>query len=175
MGTKMERGIQAELSRALMLLAIEGCKREMSVHNLYLRKLTGAQGWGRWTGGKQAGIRRAVWRLTSVPGCDGSGGVVSGEIAGGGVNRQGLLEGRGLLQDCCGVTSAGVMKATTGTKKERAGAVKETPACRRSALVRHGLLRWSPHPSQSKPRDLVNPQEMLNPLKEPRAGWKRDF
>ena len=116
----MERGIQAELSRALMLLAIEGCQREMSVHKLYLRKLTGAQGWGRWTGGKQAGIRRAVWRLTSVPGCDGSGGVVSGEIAGGGVNRQGLLEGRGLLQDCCGVTSTGVMKATTGTKKERA-------------------------------------------------------
>lgn len=95
----MERGIQAELGRALMLLATGGCKRERSVQNLYLRKLTGAQGWGRWTGGKQAGIRRAAWSLTSVPGCDGSGDVGSGEIAGGGVNRRGLSEGRGLLQD----------------------------------------------------------------------------
>lgn len=51
MGTKMERGIQAELGRALMLLATGGCKRERSVHNLYLRKLTGS-GVGKMDRGK---------------------------------------------------------------------------------------------------------------------------
>jgi len=60
-------------------------------------------------------------------------------------------------------------------KKEHAEAVKETPACWRSALARHRLLRWSPHPYQSKSRDLISPQEMLNSLKELRPGWKRDF
>ena len=29
----------------------------------------------------KTGIRRAAWRLTSVPGCDGNGGMGSGEIA----------------------------------------------------------------------------------------------
>lgn len=106
LGTKMERGIQAELGRALTLLATRGCERERSVHNLYLRKLTGAQGWGRWPRGKQAGIRRAAWRLTSVPGCDGNGGMGPGEVAGGRVDRRGLSEERGLLLDCYSVTTS---------------------------------------------------------------------
>lgn len=126
----------------------------------------------------KTGIRRAAWRLTSVPGCDGNGGMGSGEIAGGSVNRLGLLEERGLMQDCYSVTtSTGVVKVTTGTEKERVcwSYEGDTSLPEVSPGGTQGLLRWSPHPYQSKSRDLASPQEMLNPLKEPRAGWKRDF
>lgn len=76
------------------------------------------------------------------------------------------------MQDCRAVTTGmGAVKAAAGTEKERM-----CRSCEGNQPWRDtGWLRYSPYPYQSKSRDLAGPQKMLNPLREPREGWRRDF